>query len=114
MGMLFVVLVVNVFMKIGGRSEMGCEYAFDHEPGEACEHCGLMVDSHGNTEEDFLNCSFPDCGCDGERLCMAPSGANSDSRKFNVEGMYRRTDKKAVKAKVGLVGLIMDYDQVKK
>jgi len=87
---------------------MGCEYASDHQSGEICEHCGLMVDRYGNTEDDFLNCCFPDCGCDGERLCMAPNGANSDSRKFNVEGMYQRKDKKAIKAKLGLVGLIMD------
>lgn len=30
-----------------------------------CPACGLEVDSHGNTEEQFDYCSFPDCGCHG-------------------------------------------------
>jgi len=70
--------------------EADCEYYFDHDPGETCKHCGLEVDDYGNTEADFLNCCFPDCGCDGQRLCMAPSGANSNAMECNVEGMYQR------------------------
>lgn len=67
-----------------------CEYAFEHEGGEICEHCGLEVDAHGNTEEDFLNCSFPDCGCDGDRNCMAPNGPNLGSSMLNREkGPYK-------------------------
>jgi hypothetical protein len=62
-----------------------CEYAFDHEPIEVCAHCNLKVDRYGNTEEDLLNCCFPDCGCDGARLCMAPSGAHSGSVSLNIE-----------------------------
>lgn len=84
-----------------------CEYAFIHEPGETCEHCKLPVDKYGNTEADFCNCSFPDCGCDGERLCMAGE-ANADARRCNVEGMYQRTDPKAVKAKMELLRLCVD------
>jgi hypothetical protein len=85
---------------------MGCEYAYDHEPGETCQHCGLEVDVYGNTEEDFLKCCFPDCGCDGERLCMAGE-ANADAMKCNVEGMYTRTDKKARRAKGELYALCL-------
>lgn len=60
---------------------------FDHEPNTTCEHCNLPVDKYGNTEEDFRNCSFPDCGCDGARLCMAGE-ANDNARECNVEGMW--------------------------
>jgi len=81
-----------------------CEYAFDHIPHEVCQHCRLEVDSYGNTEEDFLKCSFPHCGCDGARLCMAGE-ANSNAEKCNVEGMYHRTDYKAKKAIADLIGL---------
>lgn len=55
-------------------------------------------DEYGNTESNFLYCCFPNCGCDGSRLCMAPSGANSNSMKCNVEGMWDRKDKKAKRA----------------
>lgn len=53
-----------------------CDRAEDHEPGETCAKCGLEVDDYGNTEDDFLHCSFPDCsfpdcGCLEARLCMA-------------------------------------------
>lgn len=81
-----------------------CEYAFDHEPNETCGYCSLKVDAYGNTEEDFRKCCFPDCGCDGARLCMAGE-ANSNARECNVEGMYQRTDLKAKAAKAGLLYL---------
>lgn len=82
---------------------MFCRIARKHEPNTVCEACGLRVDQYGNTEEDFLNCSFPDCGCDGHRLCMAPSGANSDSFNCNVEGMYFRTDREAIRGRLGVL-----------
>ena len=47
-------------------------------------------------------CVFPDCGCDGERLCMAVNGASVCASVQNVEGMYRRTDKRAVRARMDL------------
>lgn len=94
------------------QSDLNCEHAFDHDPGKVCHCCNLEVDRYGNTEDDFLNCCFPDCGCDGERLCMASSGANSDSLRCNVEGMYARKDKIAVKAKLGLVGLVVEHDSI--
>lgn len=38
---------------------------------EVCPDCKLQVDAHGNTEDSFEYCCYPDCGCDGARLCMA-------------------------------------------
>ena len=52
---------------------------------QTCAECGLEVDQYGNTEDQFDFCSFPDCGCDGARLCMAPSGANFASVVLNIE-----------------------------
>jgi len=48
---------------------------------------GLAVDQYGNPLDgsSLPNCCFPDCGCDGARLCMADSGANSASRAINLE-----------------------------
>jgi len=59
----------------------------DHEElhGQLCSECNLEVDDYGNTEAQFDNCCFPDCGCDGARLCMAPSGANYCSMAMNIE-----------------------------
>ncbi len=88
------------------RKETDCSNAFDHEPNTICESCKLEVDSYGNTENDFLNCSFPDCGCDGARLCMAGK-ASENAQKCNVEGMYERTDKQAKIAKMELIGLCL-------
>jgi hypothetical protein len=86
-----------------------CEQVFDHSPFYICPECYLQCDRYGNTEQDYREfCSFPDCGCDGQRLCNAKSGANADSVKCNVEGMYRRRDSKAVRAKLALVGLVIE------
>lgn len=59
--------------------------------GEVCSGCGEEIDRYGNTANDFNACSFPDCGCDGARLCMAGS-ASDDASKYNVEGMYQLRD----------------------
>lgn len=80
-----------------------CEMAFDHEPNEICESCNLKVDGYGNTEEDFINCCFPDCGCNGHRLCMAESGPSEAALGGNVEDMYQRNDLEAIKAVFALV-----------
>lgn len=82
-----------------------CEMAFDHEPGTTCEYCKLEVDQYGNTEGDFRNCPFPDCGCDGARLCMAPNGPSEVSMKGNVEGMYNGNSPEQRKARMDLIGL---------
>lgn len=59
---------------------------------EVCADCKLPIDTYGNTEYQFDYCSFPDCGCDGARLCMAKNGASERSSEYNVEGMYASKD----------------------
>ena len=56
-----------------------------HEPNTVCQVCCLEVDEYGNTEEEITNCCFPDCGCDGNRNCMAKSGPNFASSALNLE-----------------------------
>jgi len=55
---------------------------------ESCPDCGLNVDEYGNTEAQLEYCSFPNCGCDGARNCMAKRGASKHANKGNVEGMW--------------------------
>jgi hypothetical protein len=39
-----------------------------------------------NEESDVLtDCSYPNCGCDGARLCMAENGPNDASFNLNRE-----------------------------
>ena len=75
---------------------------FDHLDfcGKKCPGCGLIVDSYGNTEDQYDYCSFPDCGCDGERLCMAKNGASTRACAENVEGMLlgNKPEHKAARA----------------
>lgn len=59
--------------------------------GEKCAGCGEEIDQYGNTESDFNACSFPDCGCDGARLCMA-GNASECANSYNGEGMYSSAD----------------------
>ena len=59
---------------------------------ENCPDCNLFVDYYGNTENQFDYCSFPDCGCDGARLCMA-TNPSDDAMKGNVEGMWQNGKK---------------------
>ncbi len=56
-----------------------------------------LTDDYGNPLDGdrLIYCVYPNCGCDGERLCMAENGASDRSRKFNVEGMYRTKDGRA-------------------
>jgi hypothetical protein len=70
--------------------------------GETCAGCGEEIDQYGNTANDFNACSFPDCGCDGARLCMAGS-ASDDALSYNVEGMYSSRDPRARMRFVGAV-----------
>lgn len=53
-----------------------------------CPDCGLEVDGYGNTEARPCDyCTFPNCGCDGARLCQAGE-ANEYASVNNVEGMW--------------------------
>lgn len=54
---------------------------------QVCPDCNLLVDVYGNTEGSFKHCSFPDCGCDGARLCMAGEASDRACGQ-NVEGMW--------------------------
>jgi hypothetical protein len=37
----------------------------------------------------IINCCFPNCGCDGARLCMAENGPSSGSMSLNLEKRKR-------------------------
>ena len=63
-----------------------CEYHLDNAGG-TCAGCGERIDAYGNTAYAFKYCSFPDCGCDGARLCMAGE-ASETACAGNVEGMW--------------------------
>ena len=45
------------------------------------------LDQYGNplSGDRTINCCFPDCGCDGARLCMAEKGASSAACAINIE-----------------------------
>jgi len=60
------------------------------------------LDQYGNDPDDdvLVNCCFPDCGCDGFRLCMAKKGANNASYALNYEHRsFVRFDQHAGKKK---------------
>ena len=71
------------------------------DENENCDQYGNPVDG-----DRLIYCCFPDCGCDGSRLCMAEKGASDFANSANVESMYRRRDKVAVKAKMELAGYV--------
>jgi DnaJ-class molecular chaperone len=54
-----------------------------------CELCGGdgKLDRYGNpfSGDRIINCCFPDCGCDGARLCMAETGASRAAMSVNIE-----------------------------
>lgn len=64
-----------------------------YEGGEVfrvqCDHCDGTgkVDQYGNPFRwnRVINCCFPDCGCDGARLCQAENGASSCACSLNIE-----------------------------
>lgn len=59
-----------------------CPY---HEANTICNVCGMTIDEYGNTEDECKFCCFPDCGCDGARLCQAEEGASTSSLTLNKE-----------------------------
>lgn len=73
--------------------------------GETCPDCNLPVDEYGNTEAEFQYCCFPNCGCDGSRLCMAPSGASGNAVLGNIEGKWSSRTKESKKARIFIMGL---------
>lgn len=58
---------------------MSTEREVKHKPEE--------LDQYGNPLDGsrLINCCFPDCGCDGSRLCQAENGPNLGSCSLNLE-----------------------------
>ena len=71
-----------------------------------CPDCGLEVDSYGNTESQFDYCSFPDCGCDGARLCTVGE-ASKRALSQNVENMWSGKTREQRRAVMTLVGSLV-------
>lgn len=80
-------------MSRDGEAKVECCHLPDFA-NEVCAGCGEEIDRYGNTAYDFKFCSFPDCGCDGARLCMA-GNASEAATKYNVENMYHSRDPRA-------------------
>lgn len=87
------------------NSPLSPEECYDHlDYAEGiCPGCKEPVDAYGNTAYDFKFCSFPDCGCDGARLCMAGS-ASDRACEQNVEGMWSGKTIEQRKAVFDLLG----------
>lgn len=66
-----------------------------------------ITDDGDYVDDRIIYCVFPDCGCDGERLCMAENGSSGRARKQNVEGMYQRKDPQAIRARMSLAADVM-------
>jgi hypothetical protein len=82
-----------------------CLSCIDHSPEfKKCKECGLEIDEYGNTDAEFIYCSFPNCGCDGSRLCMAKNGPNEYSAECNVEGMYQGKSPEHIRARMKFAG----------
>lgn len=49
------------------------------------------ADRYGNPLDGsrLIYCCFPDCGCDGARLCSAENGASSGAIELNLERRRR-------------------------
>lgn len=73
--------------EVAGLADFLSECSHEDIPGEGCPVCEDPVDAYGNTCNAFKYCSFPDCGCDGARLCMAGE-ASKAACQGNVEGMW--------------------------
>jgi hypothetical protein len=59
----------------------------DRVLGALTDYIGPQVDDYGNPTDGsrIIYCCFPDCGCDGARLCMAEKGASSCACAMNIE-----------------------------
>ena len=47
----------------------------------------VNFDDYGNPKngDRIINCCFPNCGCDGARLCMSENGSSSCADSMNIE-----------------------------
>lgn len=50
-----------------------------------------VPDKYGNTQDRIEFCCFPDCGCDGARLCMAENGPSWGATNLNIEHRSERS-----------------------
>lgn len=67
---------------------------------QECDNYGNPIDG-----DRIIYCCFPDCGCDGARLCMAEKGASDRALSQNVEGMWSNGSKpECRKAVFSLIG----------
>ena len=75
---------------------------------EDCPHCDSPL-SNGFCEpcDILINCCFPDCGCDGNRLCDAENGASERAFSENVEGMWSGKTHEQRRAVASLVGSVL-------
>jgi hypothetical protein len=78
-----------------------------------CDHCADPHEVRDSHEGPFLCeeccniiplpvCMFPNCGCDGARLCMAVEPSR-DALSDNVEGMWSGKSKAQRRARVGML-----------
>jgi hypothetical protein len=63
-----------------GPGDCGFSHCSDHKGEDP-------ADKYGNplSGDRIINCCFPDCGCDGARLCQAENGASGCARSLNIE-----------------------------
>lgn len=74
-----------------------------------CPECNCEVNEFGNTEYQFEYCSYPNCGCDGARNCMA-NNPSEFAIGGNIEGMWnispnerQELKQKKIKARIYLL-----------
>lgn len=78
-------------MKTYEENQLECEGCGDPFTGDIdsryCADCEELYDKYGNPKDGsrLINCCFPDCGCDGYRLCKAESGPSQCACWLNVE-----------------------------
>ena len=72
----------------GGMECEECGEIFIGGPEHSlCGVCVELFDDYGNPKDGsrLINCCFPDCGCDGARLCNAENGPSQCACWMNVE-----------------------------
>ena len=63
-----------------GPGDSGFSHCIDHAGEEPSDKYGNPMSG-----DRIINCCFPDCGCDGARLCMAENGASGCALSLNIE-----------------------------
>ena len=71
----------------GIAANMGALSVHNRCGGRNCQTVEAALDEYVDPEDgsEFPNCSFPDCGCDGARVCPAKSGAKHAADAWNLE-----------------------------